>query len=639
VSLTESRVADLLAILPTKTVLVVGDFFLDDYLFLDPALTETSLETSLSAYQVLRVQRQPGAAGTVVNNLRALGVGRILALGICGADGEGFELQEALRKQRVELHLLERAEIMTPTYRKPVLLRSDGVAQEMNRFDTKNRTPTSTECEDEMIERFRRLLPEADAVIIADQVQERNCGVITDRVRAAIASIASEKPSAPFIADSRERIALFTYVMTKPNDRELSRLFDIDHPGEIDHPDQSQISLEELAAMGQELARRAGRTVFATCGARGMIVADILNATLVPAVEVPGPVDIVGAGDSATAGILCGFIAGLDAVDAAALGNLVASITVQKLGTTGTASPSELRARARQAVVRPTPIVPDWRQRPLVMNSTSIEVIRRTPPAPIHSAIFDFDGTLSLIREGWQDVMIPYMVEELAALGTDETREALQTVAREFVFRLTGKQTIYQFIHLASEIERRNGTPRNPQEYKQEYHRRLWRRIQDRVAGLKSGRIEPVRMLVPGSIDLLSALRDRGVRLYLASGTDLGYVLDESSALGLERFFEDRIYAAVEDYQHFSKQRVIQQIIREHALSGPELVAFGDGYVEIENAREAGGRTIGAATDERRPGRLDRWKRNRLIAAGADIIVPDFSEAALLLQHLQGHRY
>ena len=264
-----------------------------------------------------------------------------------------------------------------------------------------------------------------------------------------------------------------------------------------------------------------------------------------------------------------------------------------------------------------------------------IEIVR--PDAPrghVRFALFDFDGTLSLIREGWQGVMIPYFVEELLAAPGAGSREETERVVREFVERLTGKQTIYQCIELAQEVAARGGVPREPLDYKHEYLRRLWERIAHRVEGLKSGAVDPDTMLVRGSRALLNALRDRGVTLFVASGTDQPYVLDEAAALRIDGYFDDRIYGALDDYRSFSKQMVIERILREYDLHGPELAVIGDGYVEIENAKSVGGLAIGVASDEANPGGLDEWKRRRLIAAGADAIVRDYAELRSLLRYL-----
>jgi phosphoglycolate phosphatase-like HAD superfamily hydrolase len=275
-----------------------------------------------------------------------------------------------------------------------------------------------------------------------------------------------------------------------------------------------------------------------------------------------------------------------------------------------------------------------------LLDGTSIEIVHsdRINGTQIRSVLFDFDGTLSLIRQGWQGVMVPMMVETLEALETGETRETLTAIVTEFVDRLTGKQTIYQMIELCNQIEARGGRPLTPIEYKHRYLDRLWARIEHRVAGLKDGKIDARDLTVPGAIEALENIRSRGLTCYLASGTDQPYVLDEAEALGLTPYFtggnETRIYGALDEYERFSKAQVIQDILRTHTLSGGQLLAFGDGFVEIEETKAVGGIAVGVATDEARRQGIDEWKRKRLIQAGADVVIPDFREHEVLLSWL-----
>jgi phosphoglycolate phosphatase-like HAD superfamily hydrolase len=259
---------------------------------------------------------------------------------------------------------------------------------------------------------------------------------------------------------------------------------------------------------------------------------------------------------------------------------------------------------------------------------TSIEIVReiRNGRPPEH-ALFDFDGTLSLVREGWPDVMVPLMVEVLRQTGTSESPQALRDLAQGFVMQLNGKQTIYQMIRLAEEVAKRGGRPLDPVRYKDMYHERLMDRIRSRREDLRSGKARPEDMLVPGSLDLLGALRDRGVKVYLASGTDEAYVKEEAALLGLDRFFGERLYGAIADYKAFSKAHVIDRILKENGVEGASLIGFGDGYVEIENIKSVGGIAVAVASDEAgRSGKPDPWKRDRLIGVGADAVIPDFRE-------------
>lgn len=264
--------------------------------------------------------------------------------------------------------------------------------------------------------------------------------------------------------------------------------------------------------------------------------------------------------------------------------------------------------------------------------TSSVEIVRTDfPRGGFKAAIFDFDGTLSLLRRNWQDVMIPMMVEILAATGTDETPEQLHTQVEEFVMRLNGKQTIFQMIQLAEEVAKRGGVPQEPLTYKHQYHDLLWRQVGDRVESVRLGRIPTEEATVPGSAALLKAFQERGVKLYLASGTDLKYVRDELEVLGLSHFFGPRVYGALDDYKKFSKAMVIEQMIKESGFAGREILGFGDGYVEIEEVKKVGGLAIGVASNEETRQGINDWKRNRLVRAGADLIVGDYRQPERIL--------
>jgi phosphoglycolate phosphatase-like HAD superfamily hydrolase len=230
--------------------------------------------------------------------------------------------------------------------------------------------------------------------------------------------------------------------------------------------------------------------------------------------------------------------------------------------------------------------------------------------------------------------MFPMMVELLQETGTSEPPAALEAVVSEFVTRLTGKQTIYQMIAFADELRHRGVEPAEPLVYKNMYLDRLWERIAHRVDGLQAGKLDPEAFLVPGSRRLLQRLAEAGVTLYLASGTDHRFVVSEAQALQVDHFFGEHIYGALDNYQDFSKKMVIDRIIAENDLHGPEFCAFGDGFVEIEDSKQAGGLTVGVATNEDTCAGVNDWKRNRLIQAGADVIVGDFAEADELLRWL-----
>ncbi len=282
--------------------------------------------------------------------------------------------------------------------------------------------------------------------------------------------------------------------------------------------------------------------------------------------------------------------------------------------------------RRKVAQVGPTEFLP----------GTGIEIIR--PPrrgCPPQHVLFDFDGTLSLIREGWPEVMVPMMVEVLAATSSGESPQQLRRLVSDFIMELNGKQTIYQMIRLAEEVDKRGGRPEPPLAYKQRYHDRLMERIRGRREALRTGRTPAGEMLVPSSLELLDELRRRGAALYLASGTDQRYVEEEVELLGLDVYFGPHVYGALDDYKAFSKAMVIRRILQQHGIAGDSLVGFGDGYVEIQNIKEVGGTAVAVASDESgRSGKPDPWKRDRLIGVGADLVIADFRDYRALAAYL-----
>jgi rfaE bifunctional protein kinase chain/domain len=331
-----SRLDALLARFSQLHALVVGDFFLDRYLRIDESLAERSVETGLVAHQVVEVVSSPGAAGTVTSNLRALGV-RVTPLGVIGDDGEGYELRRGLAERGVDAaSLVVTPERRTPTYTKPIVVTGDAPPRELERLDIRTRAPLPAAAQQAIDAALARLAAEVDFIVIADQMPEAEHGVITARTRALLAEIAAQRPAPPILVDSRERIALFRGVIAKPNMREaIAAVF----PG-----DERAPTVERARAAGKELLRLLGRPLFVTLGAEGMLAIEERSVTHVPAPPADGPIDIVGAGDSAMAAIGAALAAGASHAEAALLGNLAAAVTIRQIGTTGAASGAQIAA-------------------------------------------------------------------------------------------------------------------------------------------------------------------------------------------------------------------------------------------------------------------------------------------------------
>lgn len=346
--MTPERLLELLSKFRTRRIAVIGDYFLDKYLEVDPKLAEPSLETGKTAHQVVEIRKSPGAAGTVVNNLAALKTGTLHTLGVIGDDGEGYDLRRELERLGCDTSgLIQSEEVYTPTYLKPRDLGVAGLVGEHSRYDTKNRHPLNSEFSAKLTAKLDHLLPQLDAVVIMDQVEMEDCGVVSKVFRAALNQLAERHPQIIFWADSRRFIHEYRRMVIKPNQFEAV--------GRINALPGEEVEIKELEAALQRLRGETGTTVFVTRGERGMLVSDP-EIQLVPGVMVPAPIDPTGAGDSATAGAVLTLASGGTPAEAALIGNLVASITVQQLGTTGTASPDEVVKRLdiwrRQNAVR-----------------------------------------------------------------------------------------------------------------------------------------------------------------------------------------------------------------------------------------------------------------------------------------------
>jgi len=251
----------------------------------------------------------------------------------------------------------------------------------------------------------------------------------------------------------------------------------------------------------------------------------------------------------------------------------------------------------------------------------------------IRHAVFDFDGTLSLIREGWQQVMASVMLEELLPTCRHESAPELRGFLTDLIIRTTGQTTIRQMFYLAEEIRQRGGQPQDPVVYKRKFLKRLGERIGERIATIQTGRVSTDDMMVPGARAMLEALRARGVRCYLISGTDEPRVLEEAAVLRITPYFAN-IHGASDDPASFSKKQFIERLVAEHRLRGPELVSIGDGGAEIEETKRVGGIGVGVASNEATRVGVDEHKREKLIQAGADIIVSDFREHEELAAYL-----
>ncbi len=329
--MTQERLEFLLGRFPRLKIAVLGDFCLDRYLEIDPARSETSIETGLPVHNVTRIRPQPGAAGTVLNNLSALGIGSIVPIGFHGRDGEGFELRSAVCSlPGVDPRFFMETPLRrTFTYVKPLLI-SPGVAPvELSRLDIKNWSPTPEPVSDSLVAALEMVFPECAAVVVMDQVDLPETGTVTSRVLEALGRLSAAHPGIPVFADSRSGLGRFPACRLKLNAAELAGLV-----GLKDH------SPARCGSAAQALADRSGQPVCVTLSERGIVCAEPgkTEPILVPALPVRGPIDVVGAGDCVTANLAAATAAGANTVESLQLAMLACSHVVHQLGTSGSAT-------------------------------------------------------------------------------------------------------------------------------------------------------------------------------------------------------------------------------------------------------------------------------------------------------------
>ena len=341
--ISEARLKTILNHFRDQRILVIGDFYLDAYWYIDKTRATLSLETPWHTNPVVGQRYSPGAAGTVTNNLKALGVGTVYTLGVIGEDGFGRTLLNCLQTSGcLTDFMVQGSNWVTPTYLKPMHRGYEGVETEGPRFDIENQSPMGAEVEASVIDALQACIPLVDGVIVGDQMPLENLGVMTNRVRDILCELAVAFPEKIFFADSRTRIGEYKNVIIKPNRFEAKRAVQPEWRGQ-------EVDTETAKQCAVALAAQTENIVYITLGENGILTYANGVFTHIPGVPIDDETDPVGAGDSVSAGLvatLCSLGVAA-AVDAAYVGNLVASITVTKIGTTGTAAPIEILERHR----------------------------------------------------------------------------------------------------------------------------------------------------------------------------------------------------------------------------------------------------------------------------------------------------
>jgi rfaE bifunctional protein kinase chain/domain len=610
-------------------IIVLGDFCLDAYWFIDETMSEISIETNEVTRPVAKQRYSPGGAGNVTNNLAAMGINDIRAFGVIGTDPFGSEMVRIMKETGIKTDnlLIQENDWYTHTYAKPYI--DD---KELNRVDFGNYNILSKETADRLIEYLIKEVQEVDVVIINQQVPS---GIHTEYLRVRLAEVILQFPQKSFIVDSRNYNDFYNGSIRKMNDTEAMRLC-----GLIRKPDEV-IPHSDIVAAARDLYTRFQKPLFITRGSRGSLTIDNTGISEIPGLMILSRVDTVGAGDSYLAGAASTLAAGYGMLDAATLGTFVAGVTVQKLFQTGTATPEEIFAIGADPDFISSSELADDPRHASYIGKSEIEIVHALIEKPvIRHAIFDHDGTISTMREGWELIMAPMMIRAILGNKYQEADESLYQKVKirvsEYIDRTTGIQTLVQMKGLLGLIKEFGCVPDSDMldesGYKKLYNDELLKMVREREKKFEYHELSLEDLTMKNAIPFLQRLFDSGIKLYLASGTDVEDVASEARVLGYAHLFEGRIYGAVGDINKEAKKIVLDRILDTIGASASGTVAtFGDGPVEIRETNKRGGITIGVASNELRRYGLNENKRARLIKAGADIIIPDFSQLSQLL--------
>jgi len=632
-TLDREQVAVILEDIKRVKIVVYGDFCLDAYWILDPRGSEVSVETGLKAEGVKRHYYSPGGASNIVSNLAALQPAEIKVIGVVGPDIFGMELINQFKQLNVDTSSLfiQAEDFDTYTFVKKYLNN-----EEEPRIDFGVYNVRSENTDQLLLEEIRHALTTSNVLIFNQQVP----GSITNQgfIR-QVNRLFDEYKDAIVLLDSRHYNDQFRNIYRKINDIEIARMNGISTvPGEF-------IPMEKIEEYGENIYRQWYKPVFVTCGERGILTFDRQGTHHIQGIHFLKKLDTVGAGDTTLSALALCLAAGYSPRKAAAFANLAAAITVQKLLTTGTATGIEMLDISEDPDYIYLPDLAEDPRTAFYLPGTSIEICEKVLlnfRFPVKHVVFDHDGTISILRAGWEEVMGTMMVK--AIMGYEEKKADTRMIAKvqkrvsEYIDKSTGVQTILQMkalvdmvaeFDLVSESERLDESG-----YKKLYLKELMKIVNARLDKLNRGEIDPREFIIPDVLIFMETLKKSGMHLYLASGTDQPDVEKEAEILGYATLFNGNIFGSKDDVTRFSKKIVIERIISDNDLTGEELMVVGDGPVEVRECRKKGGLAIGMATFEDGSRGINMEKRKRLIKAGAHIIMPDFTQGVQLIDKL-----
>ncbi|HEY1648928.1 MAG TPA: PfkB family carbohydrate kinase [Terracidiphilus sp.] len=610
-------------------ITVFGDFCVDAYWDMCEDRPELSVETAVPVRRVMSQRYSLGGAGNVLANLSELGVRHVRAVGLAGTDIFGTALRSMLESSGADTTgFLIDAEWETMVYAKPYY----GIRED-SRIDFGTFNSVRPDLCDLLLRGLEAAVVESDVVILNQQIRT---GLSSSDTIQRINKMIAAHPETTFLADGRHFADKYRGAVLKLNTSEAVELLE-------ENAEHARTEAQAIQ-LALRISRKTAKPAFLTRGELGIVVAMDDQATVIPGLQVLERTDTVGAGDAVVAALAASLAVGASPVHAATVANIAAMITVKKLQTTGTASADEIVAATADLNYVFQPELANSPRQARYIPDTEIEVIGDLPgDLEIAHCIFDHDGTLSVLREGWEGIMEPMMLRAILGAQHDTVEEVVfervRATVKQFIDRTTGIQTLVQMKGLADLVRQARFVPAaevlDEHGYKHIYNQELLKMVNARTEKLIRGELALEDFQIKNARLLLEELHRRGIKLYLASGTDQEDVIAEAEVMGYAHLFDGRIFGAVGDIKVEAKKVVLEKIIREHALSGHEFATFGDGPVELRETQRRGGLCIGVASDECRRFGLNLSKRKRLIRAGANLIVPDYSQLPALLKAMR----
>lgn len=626
----QHRIKEILEKIKSSRIAVYGDFCVDAYWIMDLRGSEVSIETGLQAEAVSSHYYTPGGAANIVANLSVLNPAKIKAIAVIGDDIYGRELTAQLTSLNADTSslVIQKENFNTYTYLKKY--RGD-IEDPRNDFGVYNQRTKETD--DHILQNLREALKEYDVLIFNQQVPgSLNNEAFIDGAN----SIFNEFNDKIIIVDSRHYNEKFENIYRKTNEIEIAALC-----GASVNPSET-IPFSDIRKYGTEVFHQTKKPVIVTCGSRGVIVFDREGIHEIPGIQLTSKLDTVGAGDTGISAIALCLAAGISPAEAAAFGNFASAVTVQKLFTTGTASAEEIIDISKDPNFVYNADLAENIRSAAYISGTEVELCDKEVLdrlGEIKHVVFDHDGTISTLRQGWEEIMEPVMIKSILGEKYDTIDQAsyneVVKQVKEYINKTTGIQTIFQMEGLVKMVDEFGFIPKDKIldkfEYKKIYNEALMLMVNQRLNKLDEGELDAFDFMLKGAFKFLTELKKRGVTMYLASGTDVEDVINEATLLGYADMFDGGIYGAMRDVTKFSKKMVMEKIIRENNLKGNELAVFGDGPVEIREGRRFGGIAIGITSNEIRRYGMDIEKRSRLVKAGAQLLISDFSQYSKLI--------